>query len=113
MEAEVLDFRVGSRTENGRQHFARHGYVPARKIMTDIGPVTVRRSSVRDREAAADCRIRFMPVILPPFMRRSKVLPMEISPKRSPVTGQKRTGLSPPGIVRLKEGCLDECAALA
>src|SRR5256714_6275563 len=52
----------------------RHGHLPERKVMTGIGPVTVRQPRVRDREAAADdvSRIRFTPAILPPYMRRSK-----------------------------------------
>jgi putative transposase len=42
--------------------------------MTGIGPVAVRQPRVRDREAAAadPGRIRFSPLILSPYMRRSK-----------------------------------------
>ena len=77
VEAEVADFlakHVGLRTEDGRQRLVRHGHLPEREIMTGIGAVAVRQPRVRDRGAAADGaeRIRFTPVILPPYMRRSK-----------------------------------------
>ena len=56
----------------------RHGHLPAREVMTGIGPVAVRQPRVRDREAVAGdpARIRFSPSILPPYMRRSKLLPV-------------------------------------
>ncbi|MET4483917.1 hypothetical protein ABIB66_008488, partial [Bradyrhizobium sp. F1.13.3] len=47
-------------------------------MMTGIGPVAVRQLCVRDREADATNpdRIRFSPSILPPYMRRSKLIEM-------------------------------------
>jgi hypothetical protein len=62
------------KTADGHQRLARRGHLPARAVMTGIGPVAVRQPRVRDREAAAadPGRIRFSPSILPPCMRRSK-----------------------------------------
>jgi putative transposase len=62
------------KTADGHQRLARRGHLPARAVMTGIGPVAVRQPRVRDREAAAadPGRIRFSPSILPPYMRRSK-----------------------------------------
>ena len=78
VEVEVADFlakHADLKTADGcRQRIVRHGHLPERKVMTGIGPVTVRQPRVRVREAAADdvSRIRFTPTILPPYVRRSK-----------------------------------------
>ena len=83
VEAEVADFlgkHTDLKTADGHQRVVRHGHLPEREVMTGIGPVAVRQPRVRDREAdAADPdRIRFSPSILPPYMRRSKSLGMNI-----------------------------------
>ncbi|MET4484376.1 hypothetical protein ABIB66_008948 [Bradyrhizobium sp. F1.13.3] len=64
------------RTQEGHQRLVRHGHLPEREVMTGIGPVAVRQLCVRDREADATNpdRIRFSPSILPPYMRRSKLI---------------------------------------
>ena len=77
VEAEVADFlgkHTDLKTSDGHQRVVRHGHLPARKVMTGIGPVAVRQPRVRDREAVATDpgRIRFSPSILPPYIRRSK-----------------------------------------
>jgi putative transposase len=130
VEAEVADFlakHADLKTADGcRQRIVRHGHLPERKVMTGIGPVTVRQPRVRDREAAADdvSRIRFTPAILPPYMRRSKsieaLLPIlylkgissgDFSEALAALLGKEAAGLSPTTIVRLKEGWNDEHAA--
>jgi len=65
---------ASSRPGDGRQRVVRHGHLPEREVLTGIGPVALRQPRVRDRAAAADDhgRIRFSPMILPPYMRRSK-----------------------------------------
>jgi transposase-like protein len=79
VEAEVaafLDKHRSLTTEDGLQRVVRHGYLPEREVMTGIGPVAVRQPRVRDRGTSADApeRIRFTPMILPPYARRSKSL---------------------------------------
>jgi hypothetical protein len=68
VEAEVADFldkHADLKTGDGQQRVVRHGHLPEREVMTDIGPVAVRQPRVRDREAAAadPGRIRFSPSI--------------------------------------------------
>jgi hypothetical protein len=77
VEMEVADFLgryADLKTEAGHQRVVRHGHLPEREIMTGIGPVAVRQSRVRDREANGSERIRFSPTILPPYARRTKSL---------------------------------------
>src|SRR6201987_5568356 len=61
-------------TDDGRPRLVPHGHLPERKIMTGIGPVTVRCPRVRDRVGEGSDRIRFSSAILPPYARRSKSL---------------------------------------
>jgi putative transposase len=126
VESEVADFlakHADLKTEDGRHRIVRHGHLPERKIITGIGPVTVRQPRVRDREAAADDpgRIRFTPAILPPYMRRSKsietLLPIlylkgistgDFSGALAALLGKDAPGLSATAIGRLKDGWIDE-----
>lgn len=58
-----------------RPGVVRHGYGPARTIVTGIGPVEVARAKIRDRGAAGDGeRIRFSSAILPLWARRTRSL---------------------------------------
>ena len=63
--AAVLAAYEDQRTETGRRRLVRHGHGPARRILTGIGPVEVRRPKVRDRGGAGEERIRFSSRILP------------------------------------------------
>ena len=77
VEAEVaalLSGHADKLTDDDRQRLVRHGHLPARKIMTGIGPVAVRCPRVRDRVGEGAERIRFSSAILPPYARRSKSL---------------------------------------
>jgi transposase-like protein len=76
VEAEVADFLAAHAdltTEDGRQRLVRHGHLPERTVQTGIGPVDVQQPRVRDRGGDGE-KIRFSPVILPPYARRSKSL---------------------------------------
>ena len=77
VEAEVaglLASHADKLTDDGRARLVRHGHLPAREIMTGIGPVAVRCPRVRDRVGSGAERIRFSSAILPPYARRSKSL---------------------------------------
>ena len=91
--------------------------------MTGIGPVGVRQPRVRDREAGADDpeRIRFTPMILPPYARRSKSLEMllpilylkgistgDFEEALAALLGKDASGLSASTIARLKDVWVDE-----
>ncbi len=59
--------------DEGRQRIVRHGYMPERDVQTGIGPVTVRRPRVRDRQPdGEDGPIRFTSALLPPDLRRGR-----------------------------------------
>jgi transposase-like protein len=126
VEAEVADFlakHADHKTADGNQRVVRHGHLPEREVMTGIGPVTVRQPRVRDREAGAEdpARIRFSPVILPPYARRSKSLEMlipilylkgistgDFEEALAALLGKDAPGLSASTIARLKEVWIDE-----
>ena len=126
VEAEVADF-LGTyadlKTEDGHRRVVRHGHLPEREVMTGIGPVAVRQPRVRDREAGADDpeRIRFTPMILPPYARRSKSLEMllpilylkgistgDFEEALAALLGKDASGLSASTIARLKDVWVDE-----
>ena len=126
VEAEVAEF-VGKhsdlKTEDGHQRVVRHGHLPAREVMTGIGPVAVRQPRVRDRAAPVDDpdRIRLTPAILPPYARRSKSLEVlipilylkgvstgEFEEALAALLGMDAGGLSATTIGRLKEAWSEE-----
>src|SRR6266508_1467281 len=77
VEAEVsslLSCHADKLTDDGRRRWVRHWHLPAREIMTGIGPVAVHCPRVRDRGGDGSERIRFSSTILPPYARRSKSL---------------------------------------
>lgn len=125
VEAEVAEFlakHIDLKTASGLSRVVRHGHLPAREVMTGIGPVGVRQPRVRDRGAADDAgRIRFMPAILPPYARRSRSLEVlipilylkgistgDFEEALAALLGKDAPGLSASTIARLKEIWLDE-----
>ena len=56
---------------DGRQAIVRNGYLPERTIQTGIGDVTITVPKVRDRSGSG---IHFQSHLLPPYLRRKKVL---------------------------------------
>lgn len=126
VEAEVSEFlgkHADLRTEEGWQRVVRHGHLPEREVMTGIGPVAVRQPRVRDRGLGADDpgRIRFTPMILPPYTRRSRSLEVlipvlylkgistgDFEEALAALLGKDAPGLSASTISRLKEVWTDE-----
>jgi transposase-like protein len=126
VEAEVAEFLAKHgelKTASGLGRVVRHGHLPERAVMTGIGPVSVRQPRVRDRGVAAENaeRIRFTPVILPPYARRSRSLEVlipilylkgvstgDFEGALAALLGKDAPGLSASTIARLKEGWLDE-----
>ena len=126
VEAEVAEFlakHVDLKTATGLSRVVRHGHLPAREVMTGIGPVGVRQPRVRDRGAAAGDgeRICFTPAILPPYARRSRSLEVlipilylkgistgDFEETLAALLGKDAPGLSASTIARLK---LDHRAA--
>jgi len=53
---------------DGRRAVMRNGHLPAREILTTLGPVEVRVPKVRDRTGSG---VKFNSVLAPPYVRRS------------------------------------------
>lgn len=126
VEAEVaalLASHAEKLTDDGRARLVRHGHLPAREIMTGIGPVAVRCPRVRDRVGSGAERIRFSSAILPPYARRSKSLEVlipilylkgvstgDFEEALIALLGKNAGGLSASTISRLKEAWAEEYA---
>ena len=126
VEAEVaglLASHADKLTDDGRARLVRHGHLPAREIMTGLGPVAVRCPRVRDRVGSGAERIRFSSAILPPYARRSKSLEVlipilylkgvstgDFEEALIALLGKNAGGLSASTISRLKEAWAEEYA---
>jgi putative transposase len=126
VEAEVAEFLAKHgdlKTASGLSRMVRHGHLPEREVMTGIGPVGVRQPRVRDRGVAAENvgRIRFTPMILPPYARRSRSLEVlipilylkglstgDFEEALAALLGKDAPGLSASTIAQLKEIWLGE-----
>ena len=73
--AEYLATYAQERDARGARLVVRNGHMPARSILTGLGPVEVTRPRVNDRRVdAAGHRLRFTSKILPPYLRRTKTI---------------------------------------
>ncbi len=118
VHAQLLD-------EEGRQRLVRHGFLPARAVMTGIGTVPVQVPRVRDRGANIDgSKIRFRSSLVPPYLRKAKsveeLLPWlylkgistgDFSEALAALLGPDAEGLSASTITRLKATWWDEYEA--
>ncbi len=68
---ELLAEYGNVRTLSGATAVVRNGYLPAREILTAVGPVQVRVPKVRDRSGAG---VKFNSALVPPYVRRSKTI---------------------------------------
>lgn len=74
VEAEVADWletRAHLKDGRGRQQVVRNGRLPARSIITALGPLEVTQPRVRDRRPVEEAE-PFTSKILPPYLRRTK-----------------------------------------
>jgi putative transposase len=74
VEAEVADWleaRAHLKDGQGRQQVVRNGRLPARSIITALGPLEVAQPRVRDRRPVDEAE-PFTSKILPPYLRRTK-----------------------------------------
>lgn len=119
--AELLSRFADQRDEAGRCALVRNGYLPARSIVTGIGPVSVTVPRVRDRTGQG---IRFESKLVPTYVRRAKsidaVLPWlylrgisqaNTGPALEALVGQDVANLSGAVVGRLKRRWADEYAA--
>jgi putative transposase len=117
VELEALLERVRPlRDETGRQRLVRNGYLPERELQTGVGPVEVKVPRVRDRVGKDEQAIRFVPSMLPRYMRKTPsieaLIPWlylkgvstgDFSEALAALLGTGASGLSPATITRLKK----------
>jgi transposase-like protein len=109
---ELLAEYGNVRTLSGAAALVRNGYLPAREILTTVGPVEVRVPKVRDRSGAG---VKFNSALVPPYVRRSKTigaaLPWlylkgistgDMREALAVLVGEQARGLSPNVVSRLK-----------
>ena len=65
---QLLEEFAGVSLMDGRRAVVRNGYLPAREILTAVGPVEVQVPKVRDRSGAG---VKFNSALAPPYVRRS------------------------------------------
>ena len=97
---------------DGRRAVVRNGHLPAREILTTVGPVEVRVPKVRDRTGSG---VKFNSALAPPYVRRSArvaaALPWlylkgvssgDLGEALEVLVGDGAKGLSPGALGRLK-----------
>lgn len=118
IENEVEEFVVAHascRTAQNHQGVVRNGSLPARKILTGIGPLEVRQPRVRDRREGE--KVCYSSNLLPRYLRRvpsvDALIPAlylhgistgNFTEALESILGPNAAGLSAANIVRLKEG---------
>ena len=111
--ADYLDQHQGERdARSGHRLVVRNGALPAREILSSLGPIPVEQPRVRDRREGR----KFTSAILPPYLRRAPSLEAliptlylkgvstnDFPEALAAILGEGAKGLSASTIVRLKE----------
>ena len=118
---ELLAEYENVRMLGGQKAVVRNGYLPARQVLTAVGPVDVQVPKVRDRSGGG---VKFNSALVPPFVRRSQrvsaALPwlylkgISTGDMREALTvlvGDQAKGLSPNVVSRLKAEWASEYGA--
>lgn len=116
VEAELDAYLAahGDTDAAGRRAVVRNGYLPAREVVTGVGPVSVQVPKTRDRAGLGRC---FRSSLLPPYLKKAKrleaVLPWlylkgvstnDFDEALKALFGGSVKGLSAATISRLKQG---------
>lgn len=124
IEAEVADYVEEHQRErdpgSGHRLVVRNGALPAREILSSLGPIPVEQPRVRDRREGR----KFTSAILPPYLRRAPSLEAliptlylkgvstnDFPEALAAILGEGAKGLSAGTIVRLKECWEKDCQA--
>jgi putative transposase len=114
---EYIERFSGDRDSDGHRLVVRNGFMPARMILSGVGPLEVRRPRVEDRGRDQDGeRRRFRSRILPPYLRKTRaveeLIPWlylkgvstgDFSEALAALLGPEAKGLSATTVTRLKE----------
>ncbi len=109
---------VERRTEDGKAGVVRNGHLPARKLQTGLGPVTVKIPKVRAKTGEP---VTFRSALVPPYVRKTKSLEAalawlylkgifsgEIGEALKVLVVPDATGLSAGRVSRLKQVSAEE-----
>jgi transposase-like protein len=116
IEVEVADYVDQHQAEraagSGQRLVVRNGRLPAREILSSLGPIPIEQPRVRDRREG----MKFTSAILPPYLRRAPSLEAliptlylkgvstnDFPEALSAILGEGAKGLSASTIVRVKE----------
>ena len=118
LENEVEEFILkhsNLKDENGKKVVTKNGYMPAREIVTGLGPLPIKQPRVDDRNLKGYLGERFTSNILPRYLRRmpsiDNLIPVlylkgistnDFPTALSAILGEGAAGLSATNIVRLK-----------
>lgn len=118
IEAEVasyIDAHAHITDEHGHRQIVRNGHLPAREILTGLGPIEVTQPRVHDRRPPQE-RERFRSSILPPYLRKTRaveeLIPWlylkgvstgDFSEALAALVGTNAAGLSASTITRIKD----------
>jgi putative transposase len=120
IEREVAEY-VGAHAHErdphtGHRLVVRNGHLPARKVLTGLGPIEVRQPRVNDRRVDEQGnRFRFSSKILPPYLRRAESVEQLVPwlylkgisssdfPEALTALGHDGSGLSATSVIRMKE----------
>ena len=114
----MLEQYENVKTLSGQRAVVRNGCLPAREILTAVGPVPVRVPKVRDRSGAG---VKFNSALVPPYVRRSArisaALPWlylkgvstgDLSEALKVLVGDEAKGLSANVVTRVKAQWAEE-----
>ena len=106
------------RTGAGLAGVVRNGFLPARELQTNLGPVTVRIPKIRSKTGEP---VTFQSVLVPPYVRKTKTLEAalpwlylkgvssgEMAEALKVLVGPQAQGLSASTVSRLKQVWADE-----
>ena len=118
LEVEVAQFLEKHRNkinDEGRRQVVRNGYMPARDLVTGIGPIKIQQPRLDDRVLSEAGEQRFSSEILPRYLRRmpsvDNLIPIlylkgvstgDMSEALASILGSDAAGLSATNVVRLK-----------
>ena len=118
LEVEVAEFVEKHQNKidaEGRRQVVRNGYMPARDLVTGIGPVEIRQPRLDDRVLSEGGEERFSSEILPRYLRRvpsvDNLIPIlylkgvssgDMSEALASILGSDAAGLSATNVIRLK-----------
>jgi putative transposase len=71
--AEYIQLRAPVRDDQGHRVVVRNGYLPARTLLSGVGPIEIKQPRVRDRRRAHEAE-KFTSKILPPYLRKTRAI---------------------------------------